>query len=173
MLHYTNHTDKELVKKSLDAIAEYGTWEDLDRIGFVRITDDEELIVPLVRTIAKVGRVGEDDYMLSSYIHATKHNLSNSTYIEILEAINKLSTEVKDEYPQIIRLLNKADTPDDPLLKTLVKTLARFGTHENVEDFNKFLRNYNHANDFINQGKTTPEVIKHAIQVIIDNIKDK
>ena len=174
IMGYTNHTDKELVKKSLDAIEKYGTWEDIDKIGFVRMTDDESLIVPLVRAVAKVGRVREDDYFFIQYITAREHNLSNQTYAIVLEAISKLSNNVGKEYEDMVRLVNKipADT-DGKFTTTLISTLTKLGKEEDIEYLNKYLRNYNRVNDFINKGQKTPESVKDAVAKIVEGIKRK
>ena len=175
IMDYTNHTDKALAEKSLDAIRKYGTWEDLDKIGFVRMSDDENLIRSFTKTVAKIGRAGQDDFHILEPIFATKHNLSNDTYIEILKAVDKLSTDAGKKYPNIIRLFNKVGSETDPLLGSLSTTLSKLGTNSNVEDFNKYLRNYNYANEFIGRdgGGKTPEFIKGVIDKIIGVISGR
>ena len=158
----------DMTDQALDALAKYGTGEDLKKIhGMVWMDADEARTKKIIQTVGAIGRKDVDSYHLALYISGV-HNHTNDTYIELFKATKKLFPNFYERgcnFEDLMRFANRIPTDETgEYTKEYIDMLISVGRKEDIEFLNKYLRNYNHINEFIENKQQTPQVIVDAIE---------
>ena len=158
----------DMTDQALDALAKYGTGEDLKKIhGMVWMDADEARTKKIIQTVGAIGRKDVDSYHLALYISGV-HNHTNDTYVELFKATKKLFPNFYERgcnFEDLMRFANRIPTDETgEYTKEYIDMLISVGRKEDIEFLNKYLRNYNHINEFIENKQKTPQVIVDAIE---------
>ena len=158
----------DMTDQALDALAKYGTGEDLKKIhGMVWMDADEARTKKIIQTVGAIGRKDVDSYHLALYISGV-HNHTNDTYVELFKATKKLFPNFYERgcnFEDLMRFANRIPTDETgEYTKEYIDMLISVGRKEDIEFLNKYLRNYNHINEFIENKQQTPQVIVDAIE---------
>lgn len=158
----------DMTDQALDALAKYGTGEDLKKInGIVKMEADEARTKKIIQTAGAIGRKDIDARHIISYI-AGVHNHANDTYVELFKATKKLFSNYYEKgrnFEDLMRFANRIPTDETgEYTKEYIDMLISVGRKEDIEFLNKYLRNYNHINEFIENKQQTPQVIVDAIE---------
>ena len=158
----------DMTDQALDDLAKYGTGEDLKKIhGMVWMDADEARTKKIIQTVGAIGRKDVDSYHLALYISGV-HNHTNDTYIELFKATKKLFPNFYERgcnFEDLMRFANRIPTDETgEYTKEYIDMLISVGRKEDIEFLNKYLRNYNHINEFIENKQQTPQVIVDAIE---------
>ena len=167
----------DITDQALDALAKYGTGEDLKKIhGMVWMDADEARTKKIIQTVGAIGRKDVDSYHLALYISGV-HNHTNDTYIELFKATKKLFPNFYERgcnFEDLMRFANRIPTDETgEYTKEYIDMLISVGRKEDIEFLNKYLRNYNHINEFIENKQQTPQVIVDAIEKARRGILEK
>lgn len=158
----------DMTDQALDALAKYGTGEDLKKIhGMVWMDADEARTKKIIQTVGAIGRKDVDSYHLALYISGV-HNHTNDTYVELFKATKKLFPNFYERgcnFEDLMRFANRIPTDETgEYTKEYIDMLISVGRKEDIEFLNKYLRNYNHINEFIENKQQTPQVIVDTIE---------
>lgn len=158
----------DMTDQALDALAKYGTGEDLKKInGIVKMEADEARTKKIIQTAGAIGRKDVDARHIILYISGV-HNHTNDTYVELFKATKKLFSNFHDggcNFEDLMRFANRIPTDKTgEYTKEYIDMLISVGRKEDIEFLNKYLRNYNHINEFIENKQQTPQVIVDAIE---------
>ena len=158
----------DMTDQALDALAKYGTGEDLKKIhGMVWMDADEARTKKIIQTAGAIGRKDVDSYHLALYISGV-HNHTNDTYVELFKATKKLFPNFYERgcnFEDLMRFANRIPTDETgEYTKEYIDMLISVGRKEDIEFLNKYLRNYNHINEFIENKQQTPQVIVDTIE---------
>ena len=167
----------DMTDQALDALAKYGTGEDLKKIhGMVWMDADEARTKKIIQTVGAIGRKDVDSYHLALYISGV-HNHTNDTYVELFKATKKLFPNFYERgcnFEDLMRFANRIPTDETgEYTKEYIDMLISVGRKEDIEFLNKYLRNYNHINEFIENKQQTPQVIVDAIEKARKGILEK
>jgi hypothetical protein len=158
VIKYAKHTDRDLQLKTIKAVSEYGTWEDLEKIGYHIGSRDDEIARALANTVAKIGRP-DDAFYLTGSILPSDHSFSTETYLDITKAIKKLGL-ASEEYKYVIRLFDKVSKDsNDELAKELVEALSKWPNKDSIRRLKEY---ENHDNP----------VVRDSVKKIIENINN-
>ena len=158
----------DMTDQALDALAKYGTGEDLKKInGIVKMEADEARTKKIIQTAGAIGRKDIDARHIILYISGV-HNHTNDTYVELFKATKKLFPNFYERgcnFEDLMRFANRIPTDETgEYTKEYIDMLISVGRKEDIEFLNKYLRNYNHINEFIENKQKTPQVIVDAIE---------
>lgn len=167
----------DMTDQALDALAKYGTGEDLKKInGIVKMEADEARTKKIIQTAGAIGRKDVDARHIILYISGV-HNHTNDTYVELFKATKKLFSNFHDggcNFEDLMRFANRIPTDETgEYTKEYIDMLISVGRKEDIEFLNKYLRNYNHINEFIENKQQTPQVIVDAIEKARQGILEK
>lgn len=167
----------DMTDQALDALAKYGTGEDLKKInGIVKMEADEARTKKIIQTAGAIGRKDVDARHIILYISGV-HNHTNDTYVELFKATKKLFSNFHDggcNFEDLMRFANRIPTDETgEYTKEYIDMLISVGRKEDIEFLNKYLRNYNHINEFIENKQKTPQVIVDAIEKARKGILEK
>lgn len=126
IMQYLHSTDKEMQLKTINAIEKYGTWEHGDKLGAFFGHRNEEIVVPVVRTIAATG--GSRQIMLiNAFIKNPKTTYNSpTTYIEIMDSIAKIGDMKKldkSAHKTVTEPLHRLESHENPLIAQKLKIL--------------------------------------------------
>jgi len=176
----SNSNSCEKTAQALEQLSQYGTREDLERISsWVWMNADEPMLVKLIQTVGKLGEKDIDDYHIVGYIENEDNKLTNATYIEIFKALSKLVTHYGEKnsgtsYEDLLKFVNRIPSDKDgEYTKTLTQTLIQLGKKEDIDYLDKYLRNFNHVNEFENKNEKTPQVVLDVIETVRKNLSEK
>ena len=179
VVEYINSTeDQDLIMQALDKIQQYGTPEDLEKINaYVWTRAKDPLVVKLSQTVGKIG--GENaDIQLLDYMRPLSE-LSCDTYAEVFKVATDLSISYGgfrqcQLYDEFLSHLNKIPTDKNgKFTKALTDMLISVGKKEYIPQLDKYLRNYNYINEFMNKGEKTPQVVLDVINKVRAGIEAK
>lgn len=169
-----NFKNLEQLNQAIDAIREYGTAEDLEKINYIAwVFADEPTKVNIIKTMGAIGNKETNYARITNIFINEKNTYSNETYIEAFKTIAKL-TDGYGGYEDLLEFVNKIpNDKDGEFTKTLVDTLIAVGLKEDIDYLDKYLRNYGHVNWFKNKGEETPRIILDTIETIRKELEKK
>ena len=156
----------DITDQALDALAKYGTGEDLKKInGIVKMEADEARTKKIIQTIGTIGRKDIDTSPLMFYAGAIGrkdidarhiilyisgvHNHTNDTYVELFKATKKLFPNFYERgcnFEDLMRFANRIPTDETgEYTKEYIDMLISVGRKEDIEflkegDFSKTLK---------------------------------
>lgn len=101
--------DKDTNLKAIEAIGKYGSYEDIDSLSTLLLSNDDEIIQAVSEAYVSINEPMASEVLIAA-ICGDKHNYKDETYIAILDGLKKLtkfSDETKEEKELILEPIRR------------------------------------------------------------------
>ena len=101
--------DKDTNLKAIEAIGKYGSYEDIDSLSTLLLSNDDEIIQAVSGAYVSINEPMASEVLIAA-ICGDKHNYKDETYIAILDGLKKLtkfSDETKEEKELILEPIRR------------------------------------------------------------------
>lgn len=101
--------DKDANLKAIEAIGKYGSYEDIDSLSTLLLSNDDEIIQAVSEAYISINEPMASEVLIAA-ICGDKHNYKDETYIAILDGLKKLtkfSDETKEEKELILEPIRR------------------------------------------------------------------
>lgn len=101
--------DKDTNLKAIEAIGKYGSYEEIDSLSTLLLSNDDEIIQAVSGAYVSINEPMASEVLIAA-ICGDKHNYKDETYIAILDGLKKLtkfSDETKEEKELILEPIRR------------------------------------------------------------------